>query len=514
MKQLIYILLLFLVPLSAQSQVSFDVCGTKTTKADMQRLIANKLAASKINYHKSGAITWVPMKFHLVADNNGSGRIDQSRVFDVICNLNADYLDQDIQFYISGDFNLINNTVIYNHTTSGAGTQMQIRKANNALNVFIGNSAGASSGGGVTLGYYSGFRDLIFAVKSTMTATNNTLTHEVGHFFSIPHVFYGWEETDYEDNYYNNDNTSLPNPPNTLNYAGQTIHVEKADGSNCATAADLFCDTPADYNLGLGWPQGNCNYNNGAVDPTGAAIDPDESNYMCYFNAINCINSFTAEQKAAIAADLASGSRTFLRQNPPTATTEVTAMTTLVEPINNQPAIYYDNVLLKWTAVPNATHYFVQVSRFSSFAVLQDEFITTSTQATLTNLLSAKKYYWRVKAYNEISPCTNMTAHEDFTTSNITVKTKNIQGLNNISLRPNVISNNQTANLVIDTEKNFETTIRIFGMNGQVMNEENVNIQSGLTNHQLNTQNLSAGLYIVSLEIEGKRVNRKLVISN
>ncbi len=89
-------------------------------------------------------------------------------------------------------------------------------KDTNALNVFTNGSAG----GGVA-GYYSRRGDYVFILNSYANGGSTTITHELGHFFTLPHTFYGWEGTNARALY-----NSVPAPDSILDSHGEKKEVE------------------------------------------------------------------------------------------------------------------------------------------------------------------------------------------------------------------------------------------------------------------------------------------------
>ncbi len=91
--------------------------------------------------------------------------------------------------------------------------------------------------------------------------------------------------------------------------------AELVDGSNCETAGDLICDTPADNYLppqdltSGGWidPQNDCRYVNGGQDANMELYRPDTGNYMSYYGGCRCGFSYQQYSKMA---------ETFLLSNP------------------------------------------------------------------------------------------------------------------------------------------------------------------------------------------------------
>lgn len=490
-----------------------EVCGTDFTPEMESRLLRNIAAAKQLGLPaESRVITYVGINFHLVGNNDGSSRASVDGVLEALCVLNQRYADQEIQFFIKNLLEM-NSTVVNSHSnTQTSQFQMSLRKNanNNGVNIFVCNSVNTSSvTSGTVLGYYSPSYDLIAIRANQMNTTSTTLTHEMGHFLSLPHPFNGWEGVEYHttDNPSGAPYTSSNLPPASLN--GNL--VELANGNNCSNAGDYFCDTEPDYNLGfLGG--NNCNYSQGAVDPSGAAINPDESLYMSYFND-NCQNKFSDEQKAAIAADLADFSRNYIKSTPAN-TADVTTPVALVSPANNGTTFNFDEVYLDWDDVPGANTYFVQIARNQSFSLLVEETVVTNSLYTTGSLSANTNYYWRVKAYNEVSVCNPFSATRKFTTSSFPVSTDKQFDVTTIKLQPNLANEGQVVNLNITTERKIDATIRIINVNGQVMkNVANINFQAGTHVHQIETAGLAPGVYIVNLRTDLGQVNERLVIT-
>lgn len=80
---------------------------------------------------------------------------------------------------------------------------------------------------------------------------------------------------------------------------------ELVNGSNCTTAADLICDTPADPNLYLNRIDSLCNYiDTVSTDSLGFLYAPDTRNIMSY-TLFKCYDHFTQQQYNRIAYTLA-----------------------------------------------------------------------------------------------------------------------------------------------------------------------------------------------------------------
>ncbi len=65
---------------------------------------------------------------------------------------------------------------------------------------------------------------------------------------------------------------------------------EYVNGSNCSSAGDFLCDTPADPNL-LYYTDDNCQYVGTLTDPLGDAYQPDVENIMSYSGCVETLFS-------------------------------------------------------------------------------------------------------------------------------------------------------------------------------------------------------------------------------
>ena len=167
------------------------ICGT----SDLH-LIKDRLAYNQQNYNNSAfseVVQYVPIQFHLVGDNNGDNRIPEIQVLDMMCILNQEYEDQEIQFYlVEGTFNYVNNTAINSNPNQNTSAIKGLRTPN-AINVFVVNNiefAGAAAYYQSPVGWNG--NDFIVVARSFVYG-ENVLPHEVGHFFSLLHPFHGWE---------------------------------------------------------------------------------------------------------------------------------------------------------------------------------------------------------------------------------------------------------------------------------------------------------------------------------
>ncbi len=368
---------------------------------------------------RSSDTLYTALQVHLLANDNGIGRFSVSRVLDALCRLNTDFAATGIRFYLKNELDTINSTVWWKHDSIPQGIDMMLsNNVADALNTyFVSDPAG-------NCGYNLPYGGVAIA-HGCSSPLNHTWAHEVGHALSLPHTFLGWEGKTY--------NFTQPTP-DTLTYDYTYFHdtldtqlpvpldtalVEKVDGSNCANAADLICDTKPDY-LSYRW---DCDTQNNSVvkqrDPNGQVFYADGTLFMSYAADV-CQSRFSDEQIAAMRANLQTEKTNWLYSGPLPPT--ITSTPVLLDPIDNAP-VPNTGVQLHWAPVVGATHYMVQVTRIASFAVKEFELVSTDTVLELPPLAVNKLYYWHVKPFSFWDFCTGTSAAETFMTGAATATT-------------------------------------------------------------------------------------------
>ena len=501
---------IFLIITDVSSQ-SRGVCGT------IDKTLADRVEHNRKHYSsmsRSEDIIYVPIKFHSTAKDNGSGRVKYSAILNQICRLNEDYLNSDanVIYYIQDGVNEIDNSAIYSSSGNPAVTPLMKAQKNgpgkNAMNIFITENADHDGQSlGVTLGYYTSAYDWVVIRKQELVSVSSTLTHEGGHFLSLPHTFYGWEfgEGDPYDPQLHGDTVNLVNCP------GTSLPIELMDRSNCEFAADKFCDTPPDFNFGFG---NQCNFNYDVWDRNFDKVIPMKNNYMSYFD--NCPDfRFTAEQIGAVRADLSSPERAYLISDYIPNTTAITDTVILNSPsITNESGQYepthYDNVTIDWNPVPGASRYLLQVSKGST----TNSYILNSNQTskTFTDWKKNSYYLCVIKPFNEGNTCSeekNITIH----TTGIGTAVKAIKEINNFEISPNPIRKDEMIHVSVDATSNFIATIQISSINGTIVStHRDINFVSGTNNYDINTSDLSKGLYLITVKNNLGTSTKKIIV--
>jgi len=450
----------------------------------------------------------ISIKFHLIAKNNGTGRVKEKDMYNQLCVLNEDYSNTDFQFYIKdASFNYFDNSYVYDSPRSSqiATNQMLALKNanNNAINVFVVNNIGSGSGGlGTVLGYYTGQYDWVVIIKNEPKSGSNTLSHELGHFFSLAHTFYGWEGQPFDSSYSGWPIAPVHSPSGNL--------TENQDGSNCTEAADLLCDTPPDYNFGIIWDSGDCNYDGGAKDPKGVLVDPMENNQMSYFNG--CYPYiFTPDQINMMYADYAKANRNYLKSSYVPNTTQVTDQVALSWPANEANSGGTVGVTLDWDDVPNADHYLLKVSRTFNFSLQTQTFMTNQSQQTLPELEEDKNYFWKVIPFNDGASCVDGLISPTWQFKASPLANSNIQEINAWDVIPNPTSASNVK-FAIELDKALDITAQLVSVNGQILNSKDFKINAGKQVINMPETQLSNGTYFLRLISKNGMETRRVVI--
>lgn len=159
-------------------------------------------------------------------------------------NITFNYLGHD--FIDNSDYKIIENENEFIELT-------EVQDVPNAINVYIVSNI-YNGWVGATVGKPS--RKMVIR---RLYVTENTFSHELGHCLYLYHT----HET--------------------------SLGVESKDGSNCAIAGDLICDTPADPGLDDEIVNSSCLYTGGG------GYYPDTHNIMSY-TQLHCMSHFTHEQ--------------------------------------------------------------------------------------------------------------------------------------------------------------------------------------------------------------------------
>lgn len=490
--------------ISAQERFNGDrECATEAYKSEWLKAYQ----AGQIQPVSRSIMTqYVPMNIVFVGDNDGTGYINPLLFLNSMELLNNDFRDQNIQFFIEGDIKYLASSIYNNHTFAQGRQMMSENNLNNVANHYIVESpAGAC-------GYYSPSRDGIALGKNCLGFQDRTWSHEMGHFLSLPHTFFGWECVEEISN--------IPDEvPETLGFPDfsdcNNVEVETVERTNCESAGDGFCDTPADY-LMERW---SCNnegvYPDSLTDPNGVRFAVEATNIMSY--ALDgCVEGFSEDQKGAMITNLDSRLGLVDNNGAITEGANVDNMG-LISPENDEDLPVNDFVELTWSSAPGADFYVVQLHSSANMngAVLRTE-ITSDTSITIVEgLTPRRRYYWRVRPVNRYVVGGDFTDIIRFRNGEFATSTIDEELNAAITVAPNPVFGG-TDLRINGTDLGTSGTMNIELINpaGQVIvtrTQSNVNA-SGFS-ERISTANLPAGIYFLRLRLNERLVTRRVVVT-
>lgn len=491
------ILILFvsaILPMLVWSQDDYNPCATTNEYPEWLEGYLNNPNRPKAR--NADEVVYLPMTIHSLGKTDGTGHYPTLKIFESLCTLNEDFAPYNIQFYLKGDIEKINRDLYYNHDNYGDGTRM-MRTYNDPLtiNTYITDNAPSNA-----CGYFTPSEDAIVVRKQCMGAAGHTWTHEVGHWLSLPHTFYGWEGRTYDP---------TEETPEFLRINGRdTTFVETALGNNCRKAGDRFCDTPPDY-LSLGW---SCNGTFQSVqvqkDPFGIDFRSDGSNFMSY-SSDACQSKFSEDQTEAMHAYIKQNKSFYVNDNFPIGKVSEDPMT-FVSPADGEQ-VHYQSIKLQWNHHPNATHYLINISKFSFFVTIDYEFIVEGNSFNIGDLPVDKTWYWRVKPYNPYDVCSGFWEAGGFTTYDVTAIDE-INESNRLEIYPTLIgAGTGTINIDFEFSDLLNVEVDVYSATGQILKRQ-LFANPGRSLQQVDVEGLSAGLYIIKIATEKGSLLKRITI--
>ncbi len=485
-------LLLILVSCGLHGQPAF-ICGTTDVDEVKRQMIQNRQDMQNYVFDRN-TITYIPVRFHLVARNHGSGRVSEYTPLKALCFLNTNFANQQVQFFLK-EVKQFDNSLVYSNPMSHTGrATISKQMIYDAINVFIVGEMVDQ-----TAAYYqppAGKNGADWVViSSTFADDPRVLTHEIGHFFSLPHPFHGWESSGgWVPNIHGN-------PVGLMAPDGKTLN-EFANGNNCKTAGDGFCDTPADYLF----PSLDCKYSANAKDPLNELLKPDVQNFMNYH--FSCKNySFTAEQKMAISNSLFHPTRDYLKNSIAPKAAIVNSAPALISPSGNSLVPTYNKVELHWEAIVGADNYMIEVSNSAG----TQRYISDKNSTTLTTLKPSTGYWWRVVGYNSFSTCGAYSLTRLFRTGDVLNNTSSQEKNWKWEVYPTALQIGNPIRLEINANEGFFAKVKLTALTGQTLVLfDKHQFQQGDSQIELPTSELVPGIYVLTIEgekgLDSKRI--------
>lgn len=495
------------------SKNKLSPCGTVAEKSEWLGNFQKRVPSQK-KIVPDSQILYVPLSVHLVSRDDGFGGFAEADALKALCTLNEDFEPSNIQFYLEGGFQYLPDSELFSHqTVTDGGLKMLEYNIDNSFNCYLVSSAAGNCGYNLP---YAGVANAF----ACLGPDDHTWAHEMGHGFTLPHPFLGWEGGVSVNNMVPH-NYGNPAPDSvfydysdfqdTLYLGAERIitgtQVEKLDGSNCLDAADGFCDTAPDYLSGR-WA---CNDDlispTVQTDPNGQKFQSDASLIMSYA-LDNCSSRFSGDQIEAMRANIAEEFPMWLSTVPPTA--PITDEFVYTGPIGGE-LVQFDDVTLAWESLGTDVMYKVEMSLFSDFSFTNYKDIVGENAITLNTLQNNKNYYWRVLAFNSNSFCVEVSPTQTFETGDL-VAVHDLAHLGELQVYPNPLQQGSKIRVSWTTPLDTPLDVKIMDIHGREIVTQQRNLGIGSTHLALELDE-PAGIYILSLISEdGGMHSVKLVV--
>lgn len=210
----------------------------------------------------------IPVVAHIIRKSDGTGGLTTNQLNDAFSTANGFY--NTFKFFLQVcDIKYIDSDTIFDHNfssnTEGSSDDdssinvldVETRNVDRCLNIYFVPKSNTSWAWRPN----TNKKTQHIMMLNSQTTNGTTLSHECGHWFDLLHTHQGGDEL--------------------------------VDGSNCDTAGDFVCDTPADPNLS-GRVDSSCAYTGTVLDANGDSYNPDTRNLLSY--AGSCRNRFSEGQ--------------------------------------------------------------------------------------------------------------------------------------------------------------------------------------------------------------------------
>jgi hypothetical protein len=234
-----------------------------------------------------------------------------------------------------------------------------------------------------------------------------------------------------------------------------------------------------------------------------------------YFD--QCVDSFSNQQKGAVAADVLRRSwGNFPAPNPMAAVSGTT--TSALSPVTGSTFPLNGDVTLTWDAVPNATGYVILVERTllgTPIATVTKRIVYGATSTTIPTSLLAfpRQYSWKVKPFNQYNTCGVYSAPFKFTT---TAPASSVEESFQTSAELKILSNpinSFSADVLINLPFATTASISLYSMDGkQLINQKGVELNAGDNLEIIDVSSFTNGVYVLSVNTPHGSLQQKLVI--
>lgn len=438
----------------------------------------------RLNFPRTETYRYIPIRVVCIGRNDGSGVVSTARILNVLCTLNTNYDSAGIRFYLAAPPTQILNDQYYNVADQTVSDNlMTMFNLDNVCNMYFtdisrlglcGYAYFPATGPGPNSRAQGGLMISVGCVEGS------TITHEMGHYLSLPHPFDG--------------TSGFPASPGVERVTRNPIDtLNGRRPANCNSAGDRFCDTEADF-IGNRWA---CPYTGSQRDVNGDLFRPDQTLYMSY-SLDNCQRRFSTQQMSAMNFAL-SNQRSYLL-NPSTTPTgnKITSSTTLLEPINGITNIPRNWARFYWTPVPNATAYHLQVSSTTGFGNIAFETVIYGDTTYLYKgwkLNQGTTYFWRIRPFSGVDYCQGYSANQSFVAGKGYGLAISEKEPFSATIYPNPAKDKQFTISFEETPTNGQ--VQLFDMTGRLVFTQK--IENGFATQTVSIGNIRQGAYFVRI---------------
>jgi len=439
----------------------------------------------------------IPVTIHVIRSNNGAGGFGEVQAYLTICNLNTRMASTGMFFYVPGPVNYINNDDYLNATNYNPLFDMiNLNNVPRTANIYYTDLSQLSLCG---FAFYpnsgiGGFQNDGAVVMSFACSqpTGTTLTHEIGHFFNLPHTF----------DFTSNDPTNGFAERVTRNFS----EVLPRLSANCTLEGDGFCDTPADF-IGNRW---SCPSGRLQLDLNGDRFFPDSSFYMSYSSDV-CMSRFSEQQITAMRNTLIdiNAPRGYLRINPMPNYPVIVNPPTQLQPLAGDTVVP-NQAVFTWNRIPGATLYQIKINLFN-FSVI-DTFTTDTFYVNNTrNIRPNREHSWEIRAITGAQLCTPFSARINFLSTNIALSTATFSADKALQVYPTQIR--QGESLYFDQlQLDGPLDVHLRDLQGRLIHQTRLEVNTKKQAWALPT--LPAGLYLLQVNQAGRQSFHKIMLTN
>lgn len=252
-------------------QLPAQTCGTQLRPENVRAMRSldeqwQQIADHDYSHRAGASLSMVPAQLHIIRTTAGTGGIPADSLLKAFDRVNAAYVPANIQLYQAAPIHYIDDDTYFDFNTADEFAMRAAHEVAGVVNIYVANSVGNGAVNYCGYAYFPGGPDLIM-LDASCALNGSTFEHEVGHYFALYHTH------------------------ETFNGA------ELVDGSNCLSAGDQICDTPADPNLSGSMTPLGCAYTGTAIDGNSMTYVPQVDNVMSYASK-ECRTMFTPQQYA------------------------------------------------------------------------------------------------------------------------------------------------------------------------------------------------------------------------